>query len=174
MLHRGCHGHMFSTRGRMSKEYYHDIAKMPEFGEDEHGIERILIDTAKVGFQHKNSKLKIINQADQNEVINVDDYNRDDSIIYLAQKHKEQERVKEQKWWERAIKKKPSIENKKLDKKKASKSEPKTQRGVLHRDQLMPFETRKRVTNFVEEYRRKKNAQSGASNKFSGLKAIQD
>ena len=41
MLHRGCHGYMYSTRGRMSKAYYHDLARMPEFGEDEHGIERV-------------------------------------------------------------------------------------------------------------------------------------
>ena len=61
MLHRGRHGYMFSTRGRVSKAYYHGLAKMPEFGEDEHGVERIQFDPDKVGFEHKNPVLEIIN-----------------------------------------------------------------------------------------------------------------
>lgn len=80
---------MFSKRGRMSKNYYHGIADMPEFGEDEHGIERVEIEPDKVGFQHPNPVLKIVNKAGENEIIDMEAYNRDDSIIYLAQKHTE-------------------------------------------------------------------------------------
>lgn len=38
----------------------------------------------------------------------------------------------------------------------------------------MPLETRQRVKDFVEEYRRKKNSQSGANNKYAGIRAAQD
>jgi hypothetical protein len=49
----------------------------------------------KVGFQHRDSELRVINEKRPNDVINVDKYNRDDAIIYLSQKHADQEKVKE-------------------------------------------------------------------------------
>ena len=76
---------MFSSKSKIGREYFQGVDKLRDFGEDKLGFERIEFDSGEVGFHNPKPSISVVNQADRtNDIINLDLYNRDDSIVFLA------------------------------------------------------------------------------------------
>lgn len=85
IIDRANYDPVFSSKSKMAREYFQGIDKLRDFGEDENGYERLEFNAGEVGFHNPTPNINVVAQNNRtNEIIDLEAYNRDDSIIYLA------------------------------------------------------------------------------------------
>lgn len=183
--------------GPGGREYYLGVEKVPDFGEDREGREWQRV-TQVVGPQGQTRpKLQIISKAKEhkkNDIVDLDQYDADDAIVHLAQKHWDHNKLQAVKYWERKRNKSVSTAPRGNERTKLRPLPGKANKGGQKRmtgeslfrefkrrlavdrydGTILKLEVAEQIKDFVEEFRQKKEKATGGSGFFGMLRTIQD